>query len=275
MLRTIHFHGELAKKFGSEFQLEVNTPGEAIHALTTQLPGLEKDIREGEFVCVRGSLDNGVDCDEVHLYMTFGSVKDFHIMPAAVGRGRGAGKILIGIALIAATVISGGMALAANGLMFAGAQGMGISGLAGAAFGGGVVGAITGMTTLGGLALVGGSLMIAAGAAMSISAMMDAGDYGSRNEVDQRPGFLFNGAVNTSEQGGPVPLVFGRIRAGSVVVSAGISTSRIASNVGIGVGGGGSGGDIGFDVPHEFNWVPGMGIGTLVIEMAEIARNKS
>lgn len=254
MLRRIHLHGELAEKYGSEFDLDVNTPGEAVRALTSQLRGLERDIREGEFVCVRGDLDTGIDCEEVHLYVTFGNLRDFHIMPAAVGRGRGGGKILLGIALIAATVISGGMALAANGLAFSGATGMGISGLAGAAWGGGVVGAITGMSTIGGMALVGGAVLVAAGAAMSISSMMDAGDYGSRNEVDQRPGFLFNGAVNTSEQGGPVPLVFGRIRAGSVVVSAGISTARIASNIGIGYNGGGSSGNIGYGSPASLTW---------------------
>lgn len=272
MKRMIYLHGALGEKYGSEFSLAVDTPGEAIRALTSQLPGLEKDIRAGEFVCVRGNLDNGVDCDEAHLYLTFGSVKDFHIMPAAVGRGRGGGKILLGIALIAATVVSGGMALAASGLTFGGVSGMGMSGLVGAAWGGSLSGAITGWATLGGFAMISGALLVASGAGMAISAMMDAGDYGSRNEVDQRPGFLFNGAMNTGEQGGPIPLVFGRIKAGSVVVSAGVSTERIAWNVGQWPGNGGYYGDIDFGVIPGQNYNSHYSDEQLIIDMDRVAR---
>lgn len=233
MLRTVHLHGELGEKYGKDFTLAVETPGEAIRALITQIPGLERAIRSGEFVCVRGTVDEGVYCEEPHLYLTFGNVKDFHIMPAAGGFGRGGGKILLGIALIAATVFTAGAALGAVGFsLSAGVSTFGVSGVAAAAFGGGLMGAIGGGLSLGMFALVGGGLLIAAGAAQALTATPDAGDYGDRNETDQRPGYLFNGAVNTSEQGGACPLVFGRILAGSVVASAGITSERIAANAG-------------------------------------------
>lgn len=233
MQRTVYLHGELGEKYGKNFTLAVETPGEAIRALITQIPGLERSIRSGEFVCVRGTIDEGIYCEEPHLYLTFGRVKDFHIMPAAGGHGRGGGKILLGIALIAATVFTAGAALGAAGFtLAAGASTFGVSGVAAAAFGGGIVGAIGGGLSLGMFALVGGGLLVAAGAAQAIAAVPDAGDYGSRNEIDQRPGYLFNGAVNTSEQGGACPLVFGRILAGSVVASAGINSERIAVNAG-------------------------------------------
>ena len=48
---------------------------------------------------------------------------------------------------------------------------------------------------------------------------------------DSKPSFVFNGAVNVYEQGGPVPLVYGRFKAGSVIVSAGFNVERIAYNV--------------------------------------------
>ena len=58
----------------------------------------------------------------------------------------------------------------------------------------------------------------------------------SNERPDSAPSFLFNGAVNVYEQGGPVPLVYGRFKAGSVIVSAGFSTERMAFNVHAGRG---------------------------------------
>jgi predicted phage tail protein len=45
--------------------------------------------------------------------------------------------------------------------------------------------------------------------------------------VDQRQSFLFGGQSNISAQGGPVPLVYGRMRVGSVMVSAGVVTEQL------------------------------------------------
>jgi predicted phage tail protein len=42
-----------------------------------------------------------------------------------------------------------------------------------------------------------------------------------------RPSFLFNGVVNTTAQGHPVPIGYGRMRVGSAVISAGITTEDL------------------------------------------------
>lgn len=62
-----------------------------------------------------------------------------------------------------------------------------------------------------------------------LSPMLDAvaGAYSSRGRPDQKPSFIYNGPVNTAEQGLPVPLVYGTMRVGSVVVSAGIVAEEI------------------------------------------------
>ena len=44
------------------------------------------------------------------------------------------------------------------------------------------------------------------------------------SDAAKRKSFLFNGAINTTEQGGSVPLVYGFTRCGSTVISAGIDT---------------------------------------------------
>ena len=69
------------------------------------------------------------------------------------------------------------------------------------------------------------SLVAAAYAVISIP---DIADYGERDAADSRASHLFDGAVNTAAQGGPVPLIYGGpIRVGSTVVSAGISAERV------------------------------------------------
>jgi predicted phage tail protein len=53
----------------------------------------------------------------------------------------------------------------------------------------------------------------------------DVSDYDSRENT--KPSFLFNGALNRTEQGGPKQLIFGRFMVGSTRVSGSIKTERI------------------------------------------------
>ena len=45
--------------------------------------------------------------------------------------------------------------------------------------------------------------------------------------ADQKPSFLFNGPVNTSAQGSVIPVVYGTMLCGSVVVASGIETEDL------------------------------------------------
>ena len=55
-------------------------------------------------------------------------------------------------------------------------------------------------------------------------------DYTERDAPEERASYLFDGAVNSQAQGGPVPLIFGGpIRVGSTVVSLGITSSRVGA----------------------------------------------
>lgn len=51
-------------------------------------------------------------------------------------------------------------------------------------------------------------------------------DYSGRSSTDERPSFLFDGATNTSTQGLPVPVIYGRVRTGSIVISAGLTSEE-------------------------------------------------
>ena len=52
----------------------------------------------------------------------------------------------------------------------------------------------------------------------------------STQQAGQNPSFMFNGAVNVTEQGGPVPIILGRVRhCGCVVLSAGLTTENLTT----------------------------------------------
>lgn len=44
----------------------------------------------------------------------------------------------------------------------------------------------------------------------------------AKDSAENKPSYNFNGAVNTTAQGNPVPLGYGRMIIGSAVISAGI-----------------------------------------------------
>ena len=52
-----------------------------------------------------------------------------------------------------------------------------------------------------------------------------------REEASRRPSYVFDGAVNTVEQGHCVPVLYGELRIGSQIISAGISVEQLATVV--------------------------------------------
>jgi predicted phage tail protein len=241
MLRTIHLHGALADTYGPSFRLAVASPAEAIRALCTQLPGLERAIADGgAFRCIVGkqivkgrALGSTTApkpgepimpvARELHQPWRRGE-EDFHLVPAVRGRGRGgAAKIIIGVVLIAASIMTAGAAGALGGML---------SGAAGstAAFGTAMsagVGALGGIVSYGTVASL-GAMMVLGGIAQAISPQPKTGSYSDRESPDQRPSFLFNSAVNTTEQGGAVSLIYGEVMVGSQVIAMGLTPDDIA-----------------------------------------------
>lgn len=65
-----------------------------------------------------------------------------------------------------------------------------------------------------------GVAMMAGGVMQLISPQMQG--LGARDSTENKASYNFNGAVNTTAQGNPVPLGYGRMIIGSAVVSAGI-----------------------------------------------------
>ncbi len=208
MLHRIYLAGRLKSKFGGPYEFFINTPADAIRALTANFPAFAAEFQKGAYRFIVGSRKKGEDCDPELLDFGLPSGKHLHIVPVAAGRkGGGTGKMIIGIAAFSvAMVMSAGTA----------------AGLATPLFGGGMFSGIT----WGSVAIF-GVAMAMAGVAQMLTPTPKAPNMAEYESNKDSPSFLLGGAVNTTEQGNAIPICLGKIRTGGVVISGGISIERI------------------------------------------------
>ena len=135
----------------------------------------------------------------------------FSIAPVLAGAGQGVGQIFAGIGLVALAI-------------FAGPAAGGFLGL-GAGLGGAGAGLISGTAAvaLGGI----GASLILGGVAQLLSPQPDISALQRGKEAARLESFSFSGIVNTSKQGLPVPLVYGRAFVGSAVLSSGLDVAQL------------------------------------------------
>lgn len=69
-----------------------------------------------------------------------------------------------------------------------------------------------------------GVAMVLSGVIEMLSPLPDATDSSDRERPENKPSHNFDGAVNTTVQGHPVPLAYGRLIVGSAVISGGLET---------------------------------------------------
>jgi predicted phage tail protein len=208
-MKVICLYGALGNQFGRVHQYDVSTPAEAVKALSVTLKGFKQALIDGGSykILIGGKTD--LDISE-----TVNPVSDretIRIVPVIAGASSGPLKIIAGAALI---YFSGGLA-----------AGFGATGSAA-----GVAGATAGTAgfagiTAGTFSAIGVSLVIGGVSQLLFSPQSGAGD--SQERPENKPSFIFNGAVNTTRQGNPVPLCYGRMIVGSQVISAGLKVAQI------------------------------------------------
>lgn len=202
-MKTIILLGELGKKFGKKMRLDVKTPAEAVRALCANFPEFERHMVESEkrnvgYRIVLGKTD--IPLDDIHNPAGSQTIK---LVPVVMGAGGGFGQIVLGALIIGAAFMTGGASLSI-----------------------GMMGGFSVATTfVGGIALGVGASLILGGVAQMLSPMPKATDPSEKPE--NQPSYTFNGAVNTTAQGQPVPVGYGRMVVGSAVISAGITTEEI------------------------------------------------
>jgi len=200
-MRKIKLYGELVKITGhKELEAVVNTTAQAVSFLVNNFPELESHMSSRYYQVLLDKEE--VDIEELHFPV---GKSDIKFVPVISGSG-GIGKALFGGALIALSFGVGGLFTAPISFG-AGAGGFAAAGLgAKAAFG---IGA--------GLVLSGVSDMLFPTPKLP--------QFSS--EQDPRLSFSFSGTQQTSRAGTPVPLVYGEIFTGSVVISSSIDTEQV------------------------------------------------
>jgi len=192
MLRKVYLEGEIADKFGSEFDMDVSNFGEAIQCFETNFSNFRNYLMECQekgigFVC---SVE-GKPIQEDHEILFKYPEGSFTIEAIPVGSKRALGKILVAIILI-----------------YIGIQTMGA--------GGGL--ANTAFTTAAGFkvsyGMVLGMTMVSAGISLAMAGIqqMMAPDPSVDLDNQQDNTYLFQGAGQTLIEGEPVPILYGKLR---------------------------------------------------------------
>lgn len=197
---NVRFYGSL-KQFGTEFNLDCKTPAEVVHALTSQIPKLRQFIQQGLFTVRVGReyLDNRYL--EQGLNQNLKENATVHFTPVLKGSKRaGLFQTIVGAVMVvvgAVTSWAGGAALIAGGI-----------GL----MAGGVAQMLTKMPTMRGVTQTG------------------AVKAESSNKEEKKQSTSFSNLSNMVAQGKSMPLAYGLIRTGTLVISQGVETMDVERN---------------------------------------------
>jgi|TARA_Y100000052_G_scaffold20450_1_gene20407 predicted phage tail protein len=199
MLKKIKVYGTLRKFLGqAEFEVDLNTPKEAISFLVCNFKGIEKHMADQFYTIQVGAKVITEDL------LNLNSKDDIKIIPVVHGN-------FLGI-LLGAGALFGGSAVAA-GTTFLG------SGLLATV----VSGALTSI----------GTSMVVDGVTSMLSPQQSNLSPTGQDALDPAAlasNYSFTGLTNISRAGIPVNLVYGEIVVGSIVVSNGVDTVQVEGN---------------------------------------------
>jgi predicted phage tail protein len=208
-MKVVKVYGALRKRLGQcRFEFDVTTPAQAIKALCVNFPGLEKWLIDSEKDGVGYRVSIGrekISDDLTPLGQPFSDREVFSITPVVAGAGRGGLRIGIGLALIATAIVTGGTSLT---------------------FGAGGFGAVQGASI--GFSVAAGNIGLAltlSGIATALSPQPTLNS--TLDESVQLESFTFSNVVNTSRQGMPCPIAYGRVFVGSAVLSSGLDVDQV------------------------------------------------
>lgn len=191
-MRKVYLHGTL-QRHTDMIELVVDTAAEAVSALCVNFKGFIDDLRNGSWIIMRGDPETGLCLDEEAVSALHLGDADLHIMPEATGGKRGGVlKAIVGVALIGMTFGSAGfLASPLSSTIAGGAQWTNALGQIGVA-----------------LTLAG------------VSTMLTPEQETIDPERDQS--FTTTGPVSTGGLGAAVPIVYGEVITGGVMISGGL-----------------------------------------------------
>ncbi|KAB0509693.1 tail assembly protein [Pseudomonas moorei] len=197
-MTRILLSGSLAQAFGREHfrLLETGTTGEAFSALKHTIPGFEDFIRDSSRKGLRYAIfRNRENVGEEHF--TLSGTTEIRIVPVISGsKNGGLFQVVAGAALIVAGAF-----------------------ISTASFGG--------AAPLGGLLVKVGIAMVIGGVVQMLTPVPKTSSQEDQASTENKPSYLFNGAFNSTQQGLPVPVIYGQMLVGSSVISVGAWSEAI------------------------------------------------
>ncbi len=198
----VKVYGKLRKFVGqSFFDLEITSPKEAFSFLVNNFQGIKEHIKEQEYCIMAGDVRITEDLLDMQ------TQSEIKIIPVVHGE-------FLNFILGAAAIFGGkAVAGATAGILGAKILGTTVATLAGAA-----------LTSIGVNMVIGGVTdMLTPDVQQPQQSGMD------QTDPQALTSFNFTGLANVSKQGVPIPIVYGEVMVGSVIVSAGVDTFQINS----------------------------------------------
>ena len=212
MLRKLKLYGELAKFIGhKEFEIKVHNLPQAISFLVNNFPGVDAYMTPKLYQVRIGNYE--INEDEIDYPI---GQQDIHIVPVISGAGRGFGRVLTGALLIGASFFFPGAVLFGT-TIFAGVSAAGATGA------GVVAGSVLGTAIGTGLSAIGAGLILGGVSEMLYPSPSPSASFEDNPQIS----FSFSGTQNTGRAGTPVPIVYGEIFTGSVVISGDVDTVAV------------------------------------------------
>ena len=193
---TLKLYGELAEKYGKEFKMHVNTLSRALSLMQANFPDFSKHLQDSDQRLAGYEVwanEENLEGKEEEFAIQRGETI-FQIIPVIKGASS-TGRIIAGVVLVVVGAIVG------------------------------VVYSWTGVGAQVGVSMiVAGVGLIAGGIAEKLTKKPVTKES---TESDKAESYLFSGPVNNGRQGAPVPVGYGKMIVGSVVISASISPTDI------------------------------------------------
>ena len=235
-MQLVLLGGELGEKYGTQHEYyNLRTPADAIKLLCVNYPEFQRDLvtaheRGVGYKVIKGLPMEGYD--EINL--PFGS-KPLMLVPVITGSGSSTGQILLGVGLVAFSILAAPLGAGFLGL----GAGFGATAAPLAAAGGGLIagtGGIIGAVASSAIGFIGTSLILS-GTASLISPQPEIPNLGN-NRLQQgtraqgtgpqgitrgasgEQSYLFTGPANTVGAGAVVPVIYGRVITGSHLIAS-------------------------------------------------------
>jgi len=237
-LKTIKVYGRLRKFLGSSyFEAAVSSPAEAIRFLMCNFPEVEAHMSQQYYKVKMNNMDVSLD------FLSMKGRGDIQIIPIATGSVPAIAAVVGGIGSVATAAVGAATAVAGAAITTVATVGGAVAtGIGAVASGiGTAAGAVAAVPVVGNIATavaadlaIGGitSLLAPTPAPFESPSSAAASSFGASEpdgalDPQLANSYSFSGIQNVSVSGVSVPIVYGEVFTGSVVISSGIDTVQV------------------------------------------------